>query len=791
MALRRLATRPRRGRLCVNFSTHSTTICAATALWRAADREAGAKADAFDWMASALDRMGIDLRKPLFGTTDAMKNIAGKVNRVLADMDREKIGGLNAKITEEGQRGKFEFLDDADRRAYLDEITDGLFNKLTGREPGDMPHDLKLVAKRAGPLQERSFSIPDKLIEKFLEDDAELVNRRYARTVSADVELTRRFGSANMSDQLEAITNEYAKLREGVAADTSLTDAARMKLLDGLGKRERADIRDVSAVRDMLRGQYRPDIQHTGWARILDGAMAFNYMRALGGVLAASLTDAVRPAMVHGLKSYMVDGLGPVIRFSKGAKMSRQEAKLAGAIAEKWLASRVATLAELTDPCAQGSTFERFLQNASAGFSKMTGLLHWNDFQKGLTSVMTQERILRNAETAAAKGFQALPARERAYMGLLGIGQERAEALGRMFAQHGEVLEGVRVANTERWGNDPAAAGLRSAYRAAINKDVDTIIVTKGIGDTPLFMSTPTGRAVMQFKSFALASNQRVLIRGLQEDKTRMVGGIVGMTAIGAFIYMLKQIESGREISGQPRHLDCGGPRPVGHLQCRLRNQQHHREARRSRPVPRRGCDVPRPIAKTAGEPLRSAWRVRRGPWPDRRRREGHRSVARHGASRAQRRAYRGHRRRHRRSSPAHAVRRPAVLALADRRHGGAELEGGGSMNGLDRGAAEAAVARMKADVREVEARMFGPPTMQETFQRDLIALSDLQANDLGTLVRVISMARALLHVAGKSGDDLYSRWYIDRAGLLLSRAVTISMAHDATATRPDFAGVH
>jgi len=186
------------------------------------------------------------------------------------------------------------------------------------------------------------------------------------------------------------------------------------------------------------------------------------------------------------------------------------------------------------------------------GFSKLTGLLHWNDFQKSLTSVMTQNRILQNAELAASKGFDALPAKEKAYMGFLGIGQGKAEDIGKLFASHGETLDGVRVANTDAWGDDAAAAGLRRAYRAAINKDVDSVIVTKGVGDVPLMANTPLGRSLLQFKSFAIASNQRVLIRGLQEDKARFVGGMLGMTTIGMFIYMLKQMESSRPISNNP-----------------------------------------------------------------------------------------------------------------------------------------------------------------------------------------------------------------------------------------------
>lgn len=212
----------------------------------------------------------------------------------------------------------------------------------------------------------------------------------------------------------------------------------------------------------------------------------------------------------------------------------------------------MATLAELTDPYAQTSVFERFLTNAASGFSRLTGLLHWNDFQRGIAATMIQNRILQNAEVAALRGFDALPPKERAYMGFLGIGQERAESLGQLFQQHGETLDGVRVANTERWGDDEVSDRLRRAYRAAVNKDADSVIVAKGVGDVPLFMSTPIGRSILQFRSFAIAANQRVLLRGLQEDTTRFIGGVVGMTTVGAFIYMLKQIETQREISDNP-----------------------------------------------------------------------------------------------------------------------------------------------------------------------------------------------------------------------------------------------
>lgn len=518
---------------------------------RLADLDAARAADEFDMVMRALDRAGVDFKRPMFGTSEDLRGLAERVVRVLDDLDRERVGKLRGQADDQMRRKLGDFVSDADRQAYVDEIVDDVFNQVTGKtHDGDVPSNLT-VTKR-GPLAERTFNIPDERIEKFLDSDAEFIGRRYARVMAADIELTERFGSPDMKDALIEVSADYGKLRARIEGDMSLGTDAKRKALEKLSAKEKADIRDIKGARDLLRGHYRPEIQHTTWARIGRAANTFNYIRAMGGVVVASLTDAVRPAMVHGLSAYMQDGIGPLIRNSAGVKLSITEAKLAGAISEKWLASRLATLAEITDPYSIRSPFEKLLDNAGAGFSKMTGLLHWNDFQKGLAATITQNRILKNAEIAAAKGFDALPARERAYMGFLGIGQGKAEDIGKLFAARGETLDGVRVANSEQWGDDVVAAGLRRAYRAAINKDVDSIIVTKGVGDVPLMANTPLGRALLQFKSFAIASNQRVLMRGLQEDKARFVGGLIGMSAVGMFVYWLKQLESGRPVSNNP-----------------------------------------------------------------------------------------------------------------------------------------------------------------------------------------------------------------------------------------------
>jgi hypothetical protein len=125
---------------------------------------------------------------------------------------------------------------------------------------------------------------------------------------------------------------------------------------------------------------------------------------------------------------------------------------------------------------------------------------------------------------------------------MLGIDESMVGRILTQFKAHGETLGGVHVANTEKWTDQFAVR----TYRAAMNKDIDSTIVRKGVGDVPLRANTPTGRMVLQFKSFALASNQRVLLRGLQEDQTRFLGGVIAMTVMGMMITYLKAISGNR-----------------------------------------------------------------------------------------------------------------------------------------------------------------------------------------------------------------------------------------------------
>jgi len=94
----------------------------------------------------------------------------------------------------------------------------------------------------------------------------------------------------------------------------------------------------------------------------------------------------------------------------------------------------------------------------------------------------------------------------------------------------GVYQRGLHISATEDWTDRVA----KEAFRAAIVRDVDRVIVTPGL-EKPLFMSQTLGSVVGQFKTFALSSTQRVLLAGLQKPDLAFVNGAILTLGIGGF----------------------------------------------------------------------------------------------------------------------------------------------------------------------------------------------------------------------------------------------------------------
>ncbi|QOF72396.1 hypothetical protein IG197_04740 [Aminobacter sp. SR38] len=413
------------------------------------------------------------------------------VDQQLARLEREadkmgkpaRIKGVKPdaldQLAPEAEPNSHRFRSPGERADYVNGVVDDIFSQVTSRANQGMPF-YDMVMSTHGLLKGRPFDIDLDLIEEFLEHDVELIGRRFARVVAADVQLARLDrrlggpGKPTLQSQLSRLEDDYRQLREQVQA-SDMDEAAKAKALQDLTRRESSDIADVTAMRDRLRGQSGLDSRHTDFARVLRTAGLFEVMRRLAGMLVSSLGDAVRPAMVHGLGRYMNEGIAPLVTNLGAIKFAAADARRLCAVVKHLLRSRIAAMAGLTDPHAMIPPFEQLIDNMGTTFSRMTLLPFLTDMNTHVSSALVQNRILKNV--LAASDGASLPARE------LVIGdffEQPTVSLDELYAVVGKrqaelVAAGSEVA--EATGSTFVNSGFKDKEKAAVK------IARKGYDD--------------------------------------------------------------------------------------------------------------------------------------------------------------------------------------------------------------------------------------------------------------------------------------------------------------------
>lgn len=407
---------------------------------------------------------------------------------------------------------------------------DTTINRITGAK---IPQDFANVfmVKAAGSTRARTLSVPDRLMKDYLESDANYVLQRHIREASAEVELTRAFGNKSLEKQLKDIQDEYdALMRERPVEQAKLAKA-----------REN-DIRDITAMRDRLAGTYgMPDDPSSFFVRAGAFLRSANFVTKLGGMTVSAIPDLARGVMVNGFSNTM-RGYSSLITRSPAFKASRAEQLKMAVGLETILHTRARTMGDLVDSSARTTAVEAGMERVTDAFGKLTMMGHFDDINKSVNGMITSDGILSGAFAGRR-------------LAKLGINDNMAARIRSEFEKHGEVIDGWHIGNFEKW-DDQHVAGV---FQSAVLKDVNNTVITPGIGDTPLWASTPLGKTIFQFKSFATASYNRATLGGLQEGTGQFYYGTAFQIALGALTYALKQAANGKEVDWTPQKLVIEG----------------------------------------------------------------------------------------------------------------------------------------------------------------------------------------------------------------------------------------
>lgn len=425
----------------------------------------------------------------------------------------------------------FSRLDDAEIRDIVEETIDTILGNAEGRIPYD-----GIVSGPRGPLKERLLKIESSKIADFMELDIEEVLHAQVRTMSADVELSRKFGSVDLKEEIQKINDE---------ANAKISQATTPEDRTRLDKQRRNAVRDVEGIRDRLRGQYALPANPDGLVlRAGRVARNLNYLRLLGGMTVSAIPDMGKVVFTHGLTSTFKDGFLPMVRNFKGFRLAAQEVKQAGTALDMILDSRAMALADITGDYGRHSKFERGIKSLSSRYGVASLMAPWNAAMKQFAGLVTMTNILKASQRVADGTATPVDIRKLA---AANIDNDLATRIAKEFATHGDEQDGILLAKAADWGDRSA----REAFRVAVVRDVDRIVVTPG-QDKPLWMSTELGKTVGQFKSFGISSMQRTTLAGLQQRDAAALNGVLVMLGLGAMTYWAKQAVSGQPVSDNP-----------------------------------------------------------------------------------------------------------------------------------------------------------------------------------------------------------------------------------------------
>jgi len=411
--------------------------------------------------------------------------------------------------------------------------------RISGTPDGRLPYDWKLGegskgfassgTSLRGPMKNRTFNIPDELVEEFLENDIERLAGRYLRQTTPDIELAKRFdGDVELKAQEKDIERWWT---EEIGKESNPKKRVKM------AEEKAADLRDFAGMRDRMRGIYKQADFNNPFVRIGRAARDLNYLRFMGGVVASSIPDISRVFMAEGFANTFKHGIKPLISNLKQFKVAASEAKRYNGQLSALFGGRGDIIADVADYTQGGTIVERALRGGAEKFGKINLMDQWTASVKQLQAVTMQSSIFEGL----SKG------KYDKRLGRLGISKDDANSMFEQVMKHGRKDGDTWITGAKNWDHPE----LERMWAAAMRKESDRVIVVPG-QEKPLFMSTEMGKTFMQFKSFMFSATQRVLIAGLQGQDHNYIGGMASIISLGMMAYAFKQWDAGREISDNP-----------------------------------------------------------------------------------------------------------------------------------------------------------------------------------------------------------------------------------------------
>lgn len=434
----------------------------------------------------------------------------------------------------------FPVLDDKALWASVEQTIDNIL----GDSEGQMLNPLleKLAGGSTKPLKNRKMPIAqDEMLEWMVTDVSKIVDM-YSRAMHPMIRLTefaQKMGVKDITEMEEAfskmIMNEFDEQVKGKTGKDAT--ALRQKRDD--------NISDMINTIKLLKGVYGagPNVLNDSAQKYYQNFLKWNYVRLLGYMTISSLADAGLQVFVHGPYRFIHDGL--VKTFSEARNISKQDLRAIGYGIETELGTRLKSYVEHQGLSTNPGPFTKGLDALTQKFGNLSLMNQWNSWHQNMAGHIGINRTLQTIHKAV-KG-EKVSKIESERLVKLGIDKKHWETIYQFTKDNDS--NGTLFADWTNWDiRNAEQAEALTQFQAAVAKEIDNIVIVPGLGDKPLYAQTPIGKLLFQFKSFLMASTNRVMVSGIQrKNDINTYLGVLSMLGMGGLSYVATSLLRGDE----------------------------------------------------------------------------------------------------------------------------------------------------------------------------------------------------------------------------------------------------
>jgi hypothetical protein len=374
------------------------------------------------------------------------------------------------------------------------------------------------------------FDIPSKDVLDYIETSATAMVGRYIRQTAPRLELAKKFGgefdmATAIDDLMEKIDDHFLG-GAGVPSHQALKDAAA----------EKARVtKQIEQLRDITLGVYPRGRDPLAWdVRTVQTLKNYQILTLMGKVVSSALGD-VAGVVLRERWGPLFRGTMDLIQNRQMFRLSRAEIEDFGEAAETVLGERNAAIADY-DVEQMGRTWiERKSQQLTGLMFQLNGLNAWTSIIKTWHSAVAMSRISKDARAWVAGSIGPGDAGVND-LRALGINKDTAAAIVAQLDVHGQKANSLVLPRLAQWTDQTAA----DHFRAAMSVTLRSGTVTPGAAERLSVQYTNIGGLAMQFMSFPISAQKRIMMAGLQRKDASTAQAIVSGLALGFFIDFIR-----------------------------------------------------------------------------------------------------------------------------------------------------------------------------------------------------------------------------------------------------------